>query len=88
MAKKDETTKLELWLSTGSKICVYYNGSVSQSIDEDLRDCIRLGIGFYVYNWDVEQIVIQNADGKTLFTQDAGAMDLVDVYKIIGWSTS
>lgn len=88
MAKKDETkTKLQVWLSTGNRIDVYYNGDVSESIGEDIEDCMRVGIAFYVYNWDVDEAYIYDRSDKVLFA-DSHFPDMIDGRKILGWSTS
>ena len=87
MAKIRKTT-LQLYLSTGTKITVYFGVECAGQLEKDMVASMRRGYSFFPMNWEVEQMVVEDGDGRLMFGKDAGDPDVIDSNKIIGWSTS
>lgn len=74
-------TTLELYLSTGNKISIYFAVDCNDSIEKELFDRI-----FFPGNWEIEQMIIEDGHGNLLFGNDAGDPDIISGNKIIAWS--
>lgn len=86
MKNKEQTTQLNLFLSTGNKITIYFSDDVDESVREDLEENAGGTGAFWVNNWNVSETVVKDKNNKIVFYRDAGDPENIPYRSIIGWN--
>jgi hypothetical protein len=85
-----EHTKLNLFLSNGTIVTIYYEGSyddIGEGLGNDIEESCAMKIPFLTSNYEVSQMVIKDGSGNLMFS---GTVEdeplLIDIHKVIGWT--
>ncbi len=84
-----ETTRLKLYLSTGTIITIYYEGDIGMEMLEEMEKTMNAGYSFTACNYSIKQMVVHDGSGAIVFhggNKDAEEIASIDHNKIIGWN--
>lgn len=85
--EEQKTTTLTIFLSTGNKVDVYYEGEIFDSLYDELKDTVNKNYPFLIGNWNYSQACIYDVNGTLLFNfYKDDECPLIDSNKIIGWN--